>query len=179
MRNSRGSIEAMTAPLIIAGALLAGPPALAAEQPTEATMERWWGEATGLMAGIAVIHGVQPLAAAAGQVEWTDKFYVSTAGFGLYTASAIGIGMHEEWGLYIAIGGPALGFSSIMTGYALSEIGVLDTDIQPDAFQLAGAMLQVPCAIRSWQILKHEPHRGTARLQPYVATHTMGITGRF
>ncbi len=161
------------------GALLASAPAMAAEQPDEVAVQRWWGEATGLMVGIAVIHGVQPLAAAAGQLGWTDKFFVATAGFGIYSASAIGIGLQHKWGLYIAIGGPALGFTAVMTGFTLYSAGVIDTAVTPDVFQLAGALMQVPCALRAWQLLRKEPKWHSVRLQPTFGRNSLGVTGRF
>ena len=57
-------------------------PALEAPAPEAGrpSVDTQWGRYQGLMAGVTLAHGVQPLAAAFGDVPWTNKYYVSIAG---------------------------------------------------------------------------------------------------
>ena len=128
-----------------------------------------WGAAQGLMAGVFVMHGVQPLAVATGEAAWKDKYYVSIAGTALYGTTLGGLLAHKRWALYTAIIGPAVGVTSVVAGWGLSQAGVIDSDIRPDTFQIAGGVLQVGALALSVDLLKRDP-RWQVTLGPMSGT---------
>lgn len=109
------------------------------------------------MAGIAVMHAVQPIAAVVGELEWKDKYYISIAGSVLYTTAFVGHLYEQEWSLWIALIGPAVGLTAVLTGWILSETGVIDATIRPDVFQLSGGVLQVFAWLIAYQLLQEDP----------------------
>lgn len=137
---------------LLCSAALAGPPEL----------DQTWGLSQGLMAGVVVMHGVQPLAVATGDLEWKDKYAVSIAGTALYSVALGGMLARRRWAPIIAIVGPAVGLSTVLTGWGLSRAGVIDADIRPDTFQLAGGALQLPAAVLSVQLLRQTRPRRAA-----------------
>ena len=131
--------------------------ALGADFPAPAEVEHRWGAIQGLMAGIAVAHAVQPLAAVTGAIPWNDKYWVATGGGVLYGATFAGLLAEKRWALRVAVGGPVLGLSTVLGGWALGKMGVIELQIRPDAFQLAAGVLQAGAIVDALRLLKHDP----------------------
>lgn len=131
-----------------------------------------WGQMQGLMAGITVAHGVQPLAVAMGDLEWKNKHYVAVAGTALYGTALIGHSLKKRWSLHIAIVGPMVGLTSILTATALDAVGVTSLGVRPDSFQVAGGLLQVPAAwlalglLRDTRVQVVPTHNGVSLAMP-------------
>lgn len=144
--------------IALAAALLFAVPAQASDAPAPEgpNTDNLWGLQTGLMAGVTVMHAVQPIAAGFGEVPWTDKYYVSISGSFLYGATFVGHVYRQKWSLYIAIFGPVSGFTTVMTTFALGQAGVIDLEVRPDVFQMAGGVLQIPAAITAVMLLKND-----------------------
>ncbi len=129
--------------------------AVAAEAPPDPqTGDLWWGQTQGLMAGITFAHAIQPVLVLTGDLEWSDKHVVSIAGAVLYGTTTGGLLARKRWALKLSIWGPAVGVSSVLGGLALGELGVIEAEVRPDAFQLAGGVLQGMALVRSVQLLR-------------------------
>lgn len=113
-----------------------------------------WGITQGLMAGVVVAHGVQPAAVLTGDLAWKDKHVVAISGTALYGVTLGGLVARKRWALWVATIGPAVGLTSVLTGWGLGAAGVIDAKIRPDVFQLAGGALQVPAAVISVDLLR-------------------------
>jgi hypothetical protein len=109
------------------------------------------------MAGITITHAVQPIAAGFGEIEWKDKFVVSIGGAALYGTTFVGLMLRQKWALIVSLVGPAVGLTSVLTGWALSEAGVLEASIRPDVFQVGGGVLQVAAWLIAYQLLEIDP----------------------
>lgn len=144
----------MSAAALLAGLLLGAAQADELELPR---LEHRWGLAQGLMAGIVVSHAVQPLAVLTGDLAWKDKHVVAISGAALYGASFGGMMARKRWSLWIAIGGPVVGITSITGAWILGSAGLIEAEVRPDVFQLAGGLLQVPAAALSWSLLRDDP----------------------
>lgn len=116
-----------------------------------------WGQIQGLMAGITFAHAIQPIAAAVGDIAWKDKYYVSIAGAVLYGTAFVGHLFEQEWSLYIALIGPAVGLTAVLTGWILYETEVSPFPVRPDAFQLGGGVLQLLAWLIAYQLLTRDP----------------------
>ncbi len=134
--------------LLLLGLLLGPRPGAAAD------LDHRWGLTQGLMAGIVVVHGVQPLAVAFGDLEWRPKHAVALAGTGLYGVALTGLALRQRWGLTLALVGPAAGLTAILGATVLDAVGVTDLGVRPDSFQVAGALLQIPTAILAVGLLR-------------------------
>jgi hypothetical protein len=117
---------------------------------------RCWGALQGLLLGIAVLHGQQPVAAWMGSLQWTDKMYVSIGGAILYTISFIGMMLRRRGFLWINLIGPGAGLSFILIGYVLNLTGLLESTVRPDVFQIAGGIPQVAAFILSICLLRRK-----------------------
>lgn len=159
--------------LCLAAALMGAPAASASDAPTA----QRWGLMQGLMAGVVITHAVQPLAVAAGELEWRDKYLVSIAGAGLYSTALVGHCLEQRWSLAIAMGGPALGLTAVLTGWALSSSGAIEASIRPDVFQIAGGTLQVAGVLVASQLWSRT--RAAAPLGAWVAPQSAGLWLRF
>lgn len=107
------------------------------------------------MAGIAVMHAVQPIAARSGLLDWQPKYWVSIAGAVLYAACLALFLVGQKitglvWpprlrraALWIAVAGPLVGLAAVATGVLLAHLGVVSGFRGFDAFQLSGGVLQV------------------------------------
>lgn len=126
--------------------------ALALAEPM--SEDQAWGLTQGLMAGVVVAHAVQPAAVLTGDLAWKDKHVVAISGTALYGATLAGLAGRKRWALWVATIGPAVGLSSVLTGWALGEAGVIDAKIRPDVFQMAGGAIQVPAAVISVDLLR-------------------------
>jgi hypothetical protein len=145
--------------------------------PQRELVDARWGQIQGLMAGITIMHGVQPLAAAAGELPWKDKYVVSLGGAALYGTAFGGFMARQRWALYVALIGPVVGLTSVLTGWALDEAGVIDATIRPDTFQLSGGVLQVAAWLIAYQLLRIDPRfapRATVDLAVDAATLRVG-----
>ena len=141
-------------------------------------LERRWATLEGLMAGITVIHAVQPVAALTGDLPWSDKKWVAVGGTVLYGTAFIGHHYRQRWSLYIPVIGPMVGFTTVMTGFVLSETTDLGIEIRPDAFQVAGAVLQLPAMVISWRLLKDTKNLKAQRAVAVVPTmNGLAISG--
>ena len=123
-----------------------------------------WGQIQGLMAGITVMHAVQPIAAATGDLPWKDKYYVSIGGGVLYGATFAGLTQRQKWPLSVALIGPAVGGTAVFGGWALDAAGVIDATIKPDTFQIAGGTLQAGAWLIALQLLRIDPRFCTPTL---------------
>ena len=123
-----------------------------------------WGQIQGLMAGITVMHAVQPIAAAVGDLPWKDKYYVSIGGGVLYGATFVGLTQRQKWPLYVSLIGPAVGSTAVFGGWALDAAGVIDATIKPDTFQIAGGTLQAGAWLIALQLLRIDPRFCTPTL---------------
>lgn len=127
------------------------------DQELSGRLNRRWGRAQGLMAGVTVMHGVQPLAAGLGDIAWKDKYYVGISGAALYGATTVGLILRQRWSPYVAIWGPVSGLTAVATGWLLSELGVIELTVQPDTFQVVGGILQLIALVDAVWLLKNEP----------------------
>ncbi len=111
----------------------------------------------GLMAGITVLHGIQPIAALVGSLPWVPKMWVAVAGAVLYGTCAVGLyfgvrsdGTGGRWALRSALVGPLEGFPALVVGFFLG------TAVRPDVWTWGGAVLQVPAQVLA-VVLLHPP----------------------
>ena len=146
---------------------------------SRARVDTRWGQIQGLMAGITVIHAVQPIAVAFDELPWKDKYYVSITGAALYGATFVGLVRRERWALYVALIGPATGLATILTGWALGEAGVIDATIRPDVFQVAGGTLQLGAWLIAHQLLRIDPRFVTPVVTASDGARTLGFTVRY
>lgn len=154
-------MRSMLRALLVAAALsLSAPAAAEAPQaPSSGSLDHRWGLMQGLMAGITISHGVQPLAVGLGDLEWRNKHVIALGGTALYGTAFAGHCFRQRWSLHIAVIGPMVGLTSVMTAFALDQAGVLELGVRPDAFQLAGGVLQLPAAILAWKMLRESRPR--------------------
>lgn len=136
-----------------------------AARADEGLVDTRWGQIQGLMAGIAMAHAVQPIAAGLGELEWKDKYVVSIGGAALYGTTFIGLMVRQKWALWVALIGPVVGLTSVLTGWVLDETGVIDASIRPDTFQVGGGVLQVAAWLIAYQLLHIDP-RWRAEVRP-------------
>lgn len=119
--------------------------------------DQQWSRLQGLMAGVTVMHAVQPIGALVGEWPWKNKYFVSTAGAVLYGVTLGGTLMEQRWALYVAVIGPATGLATITTLAILDALDVTNTGVRPDVMQVAGGVLQVLAAIIAIDILIRLP----------------------
>lgn len=107
------------------------------------------------MAGITLAHGVQPLAAAFGDIPWTNKYVVSLCGTALYgTATALAL-YRQPAAAWIGVIGPLVGLTTVTTLFVLDRTGMVETGVRPDAFQIGtGVTLQLPAALIAVGLLR-------------------------
>lgn len=113
-----------------------------------------WQRLIGLEAGIALMHCVQPLSAAAGEIEWRPKHWVAIGGCALYGANTVGLWQRQNWALWVNVVGPIVGITMVSTGWALNAAGVIEAEIRPDVPQLVGGVLQAWAWIESYRLLR-------------------------
>lgn len=148
---------------LFAALLLCGRAHAQTMRPTSLESARQWGLEQGLMAGIALSHAVQPVAVLTGDLQWKPKHWVAISGGVLYTATFVGLMYYQRPALYAAVIGPMAGGTAVFGGWLLNRAGVIDMEIRPDVFQIAGGVLQVPAAILAWRMLREEEAGARAR----------------
>jgi hypothetical protein len=107
----------------------------------------------GLMCGIVVLHAIQPIAALVGTIPWTPKTWVAVAGAVLYTVCAVGLYIGKRWGMVIAIGGPIVGFTTLVVGW------IFGATVRPDVWTWGGAVLQIPAQLVAVMLLRPPQHK--------------------
>ena len=135
-----------------------------------------WQRLIGLEAGIALMHCVQPLSAAAGEIEWRPKLTVAIAGCAVYGANTIGLVYRQKWALWVNIIGPLVGITAVTGGWVLNRAGVINADIRPDVPQVVGGVLQTWAWIESFRLLARYKKRGESLLRhPRVTPAPGGV----
>lgn len=132
-----------------------------------------WQRLIGLEAGIAAMHCVQPLSAAAGEIEWRPKHFVAVAGCAVYSVNTVGLVLRQKWSLWVNLIGPLVGITAVTTGWVLNETGVIDAEVRPDVPQLVGGVLQTWAWIDSFRLMSRYRKRGESLLRHarIVPTH--------
>lgn len=98
---------------------------------------------------VAVAHGVQPFILA-----WKPKLFVAISGAILYSTCAAGLFRRARWALWIAVGGPMVGFTTVWIGGLLAYLGVIGIKIAPDLYTVIGAVFQVPALFIAVRLLR-------------------------
>jgi hypothetical protein len=118
----------------------------------EPGLSRRWLILQVLMLLVALAHLLQPLL-----LEWRPKFYVASAGAGLYTTCLVGLLKRARWALWIAVLGPVLGFSTLCVGAALLRLGLIEVQLRPDLYTALGGLFQIPALVLALGLLRHKP----------------------
>ena len=107
-----------------------------------------------------MMHCVQPVSAAAGEIDFKPKHYVAIAGCAVYGANTIGLAYRQKWSLWVNLIGPVVGLTAVSTGWALNAAGVIDAEIRPDVPQIMGGVLQAWAWVEAFRLMRIYSKRG-------------------